>query len=76
MNQQILDDDEHRSSVQSPQDIDDDVSKAASHTVDHDSRVELLERNLRYIQQQHEVILVDLHHEINRLQQENRGIKR
>jgi hypothetical protein len=45
-----------------------------SQVIDSDSRVELLERNLRYIQQQHEIILVDLHSEINRLQQENKGI--
>lgn len=42
-------------------------------TVDPRSRVELLERNLRYVQQQHEITLIDLHNEINRLQQENRG---
>jgi hypothetical protein len=41
--------------------------------VDPRSRVELLERNLRYVQQQHEITLFDLHNEINRLQQENRG---
>ncbi len=46
-----------------------------SQVIDSDSRVELLERNLRYIQQQHEIILVDLHSEINRLQQENKGIR-
>ena len=43
--------------------------------VDSDSRVELLERSLHYIQQQHNITLVDLHNEINRLQQENKGIK-
>ena len=42
-------------------------------TVDPRSRVELLERNLRYIQQQHEITLNDLHSEISRLQEENRG---
>lgn len=42
-------------------------------TVDPRSRVELLERNLRYVQQQHETTLIDLHREISRLQQENRG---
>ena len=42
-------------------------------TVDPRSRVELLERNLRYVQQQHEITLTDLHREISRLQQENRG---
>ena len=42
-------------------------------TVDPRSRVELLERNLRYVQQQHEITLNDLHMEINRLQEENRG---
>jgi len=42
-------------------------------TVDPRSRVELLERNLRYVQQQHEITLADLHNEISRLQQENRG---
>jgi hypothetical protein len=41
--------------------------------VDPRSRVELLERNLRYVQQQHEITLADLHNEISRLQQENRG---
>lgn len=41
--------------------------------VDPRSRVELLERNLRYVQQQHEMTLNDLHNEIARLQQENRG---
>ena len=41
--------------------------------VDLRSRVELLERNLCYVQQQHEIILNDLHKEISRLQQENRG---
>ncbi|CAF1685574.1 unnamed protein product, partial [Didymodactylos carnosus] len=43
-------------------------------TVDPRSRVELLERNLRYVQQQHEITLSDLHNEINRLQQENRDL--
>jgi len=42
-------------------------------TVDPRSRVELLERNLRYVQQQHEITLADLHNEISRLQEENRG---
>jgi hypothetical protein len=42
-------------------------------TVDPRSRVELLERNLRYVQQQHEITLADLHREISRLQEENRG---
>lgn len=42
--------------------------------VDPRSRVELLERNLRYVQQQHEITLVDLHNEISRLQKENRGL--
>ena len=42
-------------------------------TVDPRSRVELLERNLRYVQQQHEITLADLHYEISRLQEENRG---
>jgi hypothetical protein len=42
-------------------------------TVDPRSRVELLERNLHYVQQQHEITLADLHHEISRLQEENRG---
>ncbi|CAM2719911.1 unnamed protein product [Rotaria socialis] len=42
-------------------------------TVDPRSRVELLERNLRYVQHQHEITLNDLHNEIARLQQENRG---
>ena len=42
-------------------------------TVDPRSRVELLERNLRYVQQQHELTLADLHNEISRLQDENRS---
>ena len=42
-------------------------------TVDPRSRVELLERNLRYVQQQHELTLADLHNEISRLQEENRS---
>jgi hypothetical protein len=45
-----------------------------SQVMDSDSRVELLERNLRYIQQQHEITLNDLHNEINRLQQENKDL--
>lgn len=48
-------------------------SPSPTPTVDPRSRVELLERNLRYVQQQHEITLNDLHNEINRLQQENRG---
>ncbi|CAF3373485.1 unnamed protein product [Rotaria socialis] len=43
-------------------------------TVDPRSRVELLERNLRYVQHQHEITLNDLHNEIARLQQENRDL--
>ena len=42
-------------------------------TVDPRSRIELLERNLRYVQQKHEKTLVDLHNEISKLQHENRG---
>ena len=42
--------------------------------IDPRSRIELLERNLRYVQQQHEITLVDLHNEISKLQQENRGM--
>ncbi|CAF2736724.1 unnamed protein product [Rotaria sp. Silwood2] len=42
--------------------------------VDPRSRVELLERNLRYVQQQHEITLNDLHSEISRLQEENRDL--
>ena len=45
-------------------------------TVDPRARVELLERNLRYVQQQHETTLKDLHQEISRLQEENRGKRR
>lgn len=48
-------------------------SSTPTPTVDPRSRVELLERNLRYIQQQHEITLKDLHSEISRLQEENRG---
>lgn len=48
-------------------------SPSPTPTVDPRSRVELLERNLRYVQQQHEMTLIDLHNEISRLQQENRG---
>lgn len=48
-------------------------SPSPTPTVDPRSRVELLERNLRYVQQQHEITLNDLHNEINRLHQENRG---
>jgi hypothetical protein len=74
MSQQVFVD-EHLSSPQSPEGIDDDdMPKVASHIVDSNSRNELLERNLRYIQQQHELTLIDLHNEINRLQQENKGI--
>ncbi|CAF3765903.1 unnamed protein product [Rotaria sp. Silwood1] len=40
------------------------------------SRIEFLERNLRYIQEQQEIVLVDLHNEISRLQQENRGFNK
>jgi len=76
MSQQVFVD-EHLSLPQSSEGIDDDdMSKVASHIVDSDSRVELLERNLRYIQQQHELTLIDLHNEINRLQQENKGINK
>ncbi|CAF0802038.1 unnamed protein product [Adineta ricciae] len=42
--------------------------------IDPRSRIELLERNLRYVQQQHEITLVDLHNEISKLQQENREL--
>ncbi len=42
-------------------------------TVDPRSRIDLLERNLRYVQQQHEITLADLHNEISILQHENRG---
>ncbi|UJR27643.1 hypothetical protein I4U23_008924 [Adineta vaga] len=42
--------------------------------VDPRSRIELLERNLRYVQNQHEITLVDLHNEITKLQQENRDL--
>jgi hypothetical protein len=42
-------------------------------TVDPRSRVDLLEKNLRYVQQQHEITLNDLHREMSRLQAENRG---
>ncbi len=52
----------------SSEDIDD------NNKIDPDSRIEFLERNLHYIQQQHETTLFDLHNEINRLQQENKGI--
>ena len=41
--------------------------------VDPRSRIELLERNLRYVQQQHDMTLADLHTEIDKLQHENRG---
>lgn len=51
--------------------IDDDDNNNTSKVT---SRIELFERNLRYIQQQHEITLIDLHNEINRLQQENKGI--
>jgi len=75
MTEQVLVD-EHLSSVQSPENINnnDDMSNAISPIVDSDSRVELLERNLHYIKQQHEITLIDLNNEINRLQQENKGI--
>ncbi|CAF1277196.1 unnamed protein product [Adineta steineri] len=43
-------------------------------TVDPRSRIDLLERNLRYVQQQHEITLADLHSEINKLQNENRDL--
>ena len=48
-------------------------SPTSTPTVDPRSRVDLLERNLRYVQQQHEMTLNDLHLEIDRLQEENRG---
>jgi hypothetical protein len=69
------------SPLQSPEDTDDDGSKVVSHQLptsshitDPGSRIEFLERNLQYIQQQHQLTLVDLHDEINRLQQENTGV--
>jgi hypothetical protein len=68
MAQQVLVN-EHLSSFQSPEVVNDDISKV-------DTRIELLERNIRYIQQQHKITLNDLHNEINRLQQENRGINK
>ena len=42
--------------------------------VDPSSRIELLEHNLLCIQRQHKVVLIDLHDEISRLRQENRGV--
>lgn len=38
------------------------------------SRIEFLERNLRFIQEQQDIVLVDLYDEIARLQQDNRGL--
>jgi hypothetical protein len=62
--------DEHRSTPQSSEDV-----ERSHQVVDSDSRIELLERNLRYIQQQHEITLADLHNEIHRLQQENKDLQ-
>lgn len=45
------------------------------HDIDSNLRIELLERNLSYIQQQYETTIIDLRNEINRLQQENKGIQ-
>ncbi|CAF3999467.1 unnamed protein product [Rotaria sordida] len=70
--------------------IDDDISKTKSKSsriidknnsssspesnIEPGSRIEFLERNLRYIQEQQETVLIDLHNEISRLQQENRDL--
>ncbi|CAF3322434.1 unnamed protein product [Rotaria socialis] len=43
-------------------------------TLEPISRIDFLERNLRYIQEQQGIVLVDLHDEITRLQQENRDL--
>ncbi|CAF0871756.1 unnamed protein product [Didymodactylos carnosus] len=47
-----------------------------SPNVDPRQRIDHLERNIKYIQQQHEHTLQDLHNEVDRLQQENRGMYR
>ena len=41
--------------------------------VDSKRNIEVLERNRRYIQEQHACTLSDLHQEINRLQTENQS---
>ncbi|CAF0914462.1 unnamed protein product [Didymodactylos carnosus] len=45
-----------------------------SPSIDPRQRIDHLERNIKYIQQQHEQTLQDLHHEVDRLQQENRDL--
>ena len=40
---------------------------------DPNSRIALLEQNLRSMQEQHQIIVGDLHKEIDRLQEENKG---
>lgn len=40
---------------------------------DLQSRIDLLEQNLRVMQEEHDAIAVDLQKEIERLQEENRG---
>ena len=54
--------------------IDKNGSSLSQSIVDPSSRTELLERNILYIQQQHEAVLIDLHDEISRLRQENEGV--
>ena len=85
MSQQALID-KHLSTLQSPEDANNDISQVVSQhlpnssssepVTDPESRIEFLERSLQYIQQKHESTLVDLHNEINRLQQENTGFNK
>ena len=41
---------------------------------DPQSRIDFLEQNLRSIREEHDAIVVDLQKELDRLQEENRGI--
>ncbi|CAF3219436.1 unnamed protein product [Rotaria sp. Silwood2] len=54
--------------------VDKNNSSLSGAIVEPGSRIEFLERSLRYIQEQQETVLVDLHNEISRLQQENRDL--
>lgn len=46
-----------------------DVPKAAA-----DSRVAQLEQNIKFLQEQHQMMLAGLHNEIDNLRHKNRGI--
>ncbi|CAF5043105.1 unnamed protein product, partial [Rotaria magnacalcarata] len=49
-------------------------SSLSGSTLEPTSRIDFLERNLHYIQEQQGIVLADLHDEITRLQQENRDL--